>query len=196
MRDWAKVTDKVEPHGYFPSYLKLAAEIGPSGRVCEVGIAGGGSLTMWQQLFPLGTVCGVDSAPEGTLIDGVRGTRTHWPEGTLQLLSEQTDPELPGRLREVHPQWDLIVDDASHEGTATTRTFELLWPLVRPGGYYVVEDWNGAFLNTRQPGSPYPWGPGILHAVQELLRLLWDRDAECDEITYRYGLAIVHRSEE
>lgn len=190
---WAHVTDKVEPHGYFSSYLKLAAELGPYARVCEIGVAGGGSLEMFQQLFPLGTVCGVDVTAEGTLIDQEHGTRTHWPEGTIPVISEQTAADLPTRLWAIHGQWDLIVDDASHEGPATTRTFELLWPLVRPGGYYVIEDWNGAFQNDRQPGSPYVWGPGILAAVQELLRLLSDRDAECDEIVYRYGLAIVHK---
>jgi cephalosporin hydroxylase len=194
MAGWAHVTDKVEPHGYFPAYLKLAAELGPYGSVCEIGVAGGGSLEMFQHLFPLGTVCGVDLTVEGTLIDAEHGTRTHWPEGAVQVISEQTAPDLPDRLRQVQPRWDLIVDDASHEGPATTATFGLLWPLVRPGGYYVVEDWNGAFQNARQPGSPYPWGPGILDAVQGFLKLLWDRDAECDEITYRYGLAIIHRA--
>ena len=193
MTDWARVTDKVEPHGYFPVYLKLAAELGPYGRVCEIGVAGGGSLEMFQHLFPLGTVCGVDVTAEGTLIATEHGTRTHWPDGTVQVLSEQTAADLPGRLREICPQWDLIVDDASHEGPATTSTFENLWPLVRPGGYYVVEDWNGAFGNSRQPGAPYPWGPGILRAVQGFLNLLWDRDAECDEIVYRYGLAVIHK---
>lgn len=195
MNAWAKVTDKVEPHGYFPSYLKLAAELGPYGRVCEIGIAGGGSLDMFRQLFPFGVLCGVDRDREGTLIDAEHGTHVHWPAGTVQIISEQTDPALPGRLQEICEQWDLIVDDASHEGPATARTFELLWPLVRPGGYYVVEDWNGAFKNDRQPGSPYPWGPGILSAVQGLLNLLWDRDAECDEIVYRYGLALVHKAD-
>jgi cephalosporin hydroxylase len=194
VNDWAHVTDKVEPHGYFPSYLKLAAELGPYGNVCEVGVAGGGSLEMFRQLFPFGTVCGVDRAAEGTLLDAEHGTHAHWPDGTVQVISDQAADDLPGRLQQVHRQWDLIVDDASHEGPATTRTFELLWPLVRPGGYYVVEDWNGAFRNARQPGSPYPWGPGILHAVKGFIELLWDRDAECDEIVYRYGLAIIHRA--
>jgi cephalosporin hydroxylase len=193
MGDWAHTTDKVEPHGYFPTYLMLAAGIGPYGKVCEVGVAGGGSLEMFQQLFPLGLVCGVDQAAEGELIDMATGSRTHWPDGTRSIISGQSDPALPGRLREISPEWDLIVDDASHVGELTMATFQLLWPLVKPGGYYVVEDWNGAFKNDRQPGSPYSWGPGILEAVKWFPELLWDRDAECDEIAYKYGLVIIHR---
>ena len=187
--DWAKVTDKVEPHGYFKSYLEMAADIGPYGNVCEVGIAGGGGLVMLQQLFPFGIVCGVDncSPPHAAV------TQQFWPEGTKKVESDQDNPELPGLLRKISPYWSMIIDDASHEGPLTTRTFELLWPLVAPGGYYVVEDWTGAFQNDRQPGSPYSWGPGLLVAVKDFLELLWDKDAECDEIVYRYGLAMIHR---
>lgn len=181
--DWARVTDKVEPHGYYPSYLKLAAQIGPHGRVCEVGVAGGGSLEMWQHLFPFGTVVGVDISAAST-----------WPAGTRHVIAAQDDPGLPAALLEHLDGYDLIVDDCSHDGALTQRTWELLWPLVVPGGFYVVEDWNGAFANSRQPGAPYPWGEGILATVQNFLRLLHSREAECDSIEYRYGLAIPHRA--
>ena len=36
---------------------------------------------------------------------------------------------------------DLVVDDASHERESTRATFEILFPRVRPGGIYVIEDW-------------------------------------------------------
>lgn len=180
---WSRVTDKVEPHGYYPAYLKLAADIGPEGRVCEIGVAGGGSLEMWRALFPFGLVAGVDRDPGMT-----------WPPGTERIVMDAADPALPARLAQLAPAWDLIVDDGCHHGDVARRTWELLWPLVRPGGWYVVEDWNGAFENDRQPGSPYPWGEGLLETVAGFLRLLHDRDAECDEITYRYGLAILHKA--
>ena len=77
-------TDKVE-HGYLPSYLRIAAEIGPAGRVLEVGVWHGGSLHMWQALFPGGVVCGVDSDP---------GAR--WPPGTVAVVSGQDAAGSPG----------------------------------------------------------------------------------------------------
>lgn len=182
---WSRVTDKVEPHGYYPSYLKLAAEIGPYGNACEVGVAGGGSLEMLQQLFPMGKVVGVDNDLSMT-----------WPEGTIRIIANQDDPVLVGNLETVCPDgFDLIIDDASHEGYLTERTWGLLWRMVKPGGYYVVEDWNGVFQNSRQPDAPYTWGEGLLVTVQGFLRLLHSRESECDSIEYRYGLAILHRRE-
>jgi len=36
---------------------------------------------------------------------------------------------------------DLIVDDASHALDATRTTFDILFPRVKPGGTYLLEDW-------------------------------------------------------
>lgn len=164
-------TDKIEPHGYFPSYLRLAAELGPDAAVCELGVWQGESLRMWQAIFPLGEVWGVDSDPAAV-----------WPEGTRRVQAAQDDPGLPLLLP---AGLGLVVDDASHDGPATQRSFGLLWPLVRPGGYYVVEDWQCS-LNG--------WGPGMLRAAESFLPLLAKRGGECDRIEYRCGLVIIHRA--
>ncbi len=41
---------------------------------------------------------------------------------------------------------DLVIDDASHLLAETTSSFETLFPYLRPGGVYVIEDWNSAHL--------------------------------------------------
>lgn len=37
---------------------------------------------------------------------------------------------------------DLVLDDASHRLDKTRQSFETLFPLLRPGGVYVIEDWQ------------------------------------------------------
>jgi predicted O-methyltransferase YrrM len=39
-------------------------------------------------------------------------------------------------------QLDLVVDDASHRLDETRASFETLFPRLRPGGLYLIEDWN------------------------------------------------------
>jgi hypothetical protein len=129
----------------------------------------GHGLALFQALFPIGEVTGVD-----------RDTRWHWPEGVRQVVAEQTDPRLPELLG---GPFDLIADDASHIGSQTGHTFAMLWPLVAPGGYYVIEDWH---MNQ----------PGMRDTVAGLLGLLTERDSECDEIRCRFGLAVVHKRKE
>lgn len=202
-------TDK-ETLGYVPDYRRIAGILGPAARVCEIGVHGGLSLDMWRDLFPQGLVAGVDFQP---------GSR--WPPGTVQIIAEQTDPELPGMLDEHSPAWDLIVDDGSHNGARTAATFGMLWPRVAPGGFYVIEDWFTGLPLWASTGS---WGgaprgsaaiaasydPGMLAMVQGLLTMLDEpyrgdpetralpRGTDVESVTCRYGLAIVrkHVSEE
>ena len=37
---------------------------------------------------------------------------------------------------------DLVIDDASHLFNESRVSFEVLFPRVRPGGAYVIEDWR------------------------------------------------------
>ena len=168
-------TDKIEPHKYFTTYLKIAADLGPRASVCELGVWQGESLRMWQALFPLGRVTGVDYQADGR----------RWPEKTIQVIAFQHDPRLPHLLTEAgSAPLDLIVDDASHRGAETAKSFELLWPLVSAGGYYVIEDWNMAL---ERPDEEF------LSSVTDLTRLLASRDVECDWVHYQWGLAIAHK---
>ena len=168
-------TDKIEPAGYFTTYLKIAADLGPRASVCEIGVARGESLRMWQALFPLGKVTGVD----------YQAYERHWPEKTIQVIATQDDPRLPSLLKDAGAApFDLVVDDASHRGPETAKSFEMLWPLVSPGGYYVIEDW---YMALDRPDEVF------LSSVTDLTRLLASRDAECDWVQYRWGLAIAHK---
>jgi hypothetical protein len=171
-------TDKIQ-HGYLPTYLRIAAELGPAARVCEIGVQHGHGLDMFQALFPVGLVAGVDANP---------GCRR--PEGCIEIHAGQDDPGLPALLAGWSPEWDLFADDASHDGNLTVATLRLLWPLLRPGGFYVIEDW--------MVGLPHIWpeyGDSMLLTAQGLLTLL-TRDGDVEDITYRYGLAVLRKKRE
>jgi len=166
-------TDKVT-HGYLPSYRRIAAVLGPAARVCEVGVDRGHGLDMFRVLFPDGLIAGVDMNP---------GCR--WPDGTIRIVAAQDDPGLFVLLGNYSLAWDLIADDASHLGALTTATFRLLWPLVAPGGFYVIEDW---MVGLGWPG----YDGSMLACVQGLLPLL-TRDGDVEDITCRYGLAVLRK---
>lgn len=139
----------------------------------------GGSLELWQHLFPQGLVVGVD-----------KNATACWPPLTVRIVADQTEPQLPGILREHAPQgYDLIVDDASHDGVATRRTWELLWPLVRPGCWYVIEDWQVGF-----DGVGWDIFDGsMVELAAWFLGLLSRPGGEVEEITYRFGMIILRK---
>lgn len=44
---------------------------------------------------------------------------------------------------------DLVIDDASHLLAETRASFDLLFPRLRPGGLFVIEDWNWQHLRVK-----------------------------------------------
>ncbi len=41
---------------------------------------------------------------------------------------------------------DLVIDDASHSTELTRASFDVLFPRLRPGGVFIIEDWAWAHL--------------------------------------------------
>jgi hypothetical protein len=168
-------TDKY-PQGYMPIYRELADELGPAANVCEVGIWYGKSLEIWQEWFPDGIVAGVD------LWDNAQ-----WPTGSYMIRADQSDPQVAALLLEASPRWDLIIDDCCHEAGPTMATMQNLWPLVRPGGYYVIEDWFYGWHDS-QHLLPY----NMVSMAKDFLEQLRP-DSEVEEIRYRYGLIVIKK---
>lgn len=175
-------TDKAD-QGYLAPYSRLAKHLGPAARVLELGVASGGSLDLWRTMFPQGTIAGVDISPDA-----------HWPQDTIRIVTAQDDPALPKILDAYEESWDLIVDDASHDGPTTAASLRLLWPLVSPGGFYVIEDWFTGF------SAWHDWDGSMLTMARGLLDRLdprWpgrDTDGAVESIEYRHGMAILHKA--
>jgi SAM-dependent methyltransferase len=169
-------TDKVI-NGYMPTYYRLAAELGPNADVCEIGVQNGYGLEMWRTLFPEGRVVGVDIDPEA-----------RWPEGCERIVCDQASLELPEKL---DGSFDLIVDDASHIGSLTAITFRNLWPLVKPGRYYVIEDWGVGFKSFKGFDS------SMLRLAESMLDRFEPGNADpfVESITYSTGLMVIKRTD-
>ncbi|MEU1285115.1 hypothetical protein [Kitasatospora sp. NPDC005856] len=111
-------------------------------RLLEIGIGGydapdqgGASLRMWQRYFPAALVLGLDVVPK----PGVRGPRI------ATAVGDQGDPALLDELGRRFGPFDIVIDDGSHLNAHVRTSFTALFPHVRPGGLYVVEDLQTAY---------------------------------------------------
>src|SRR5699024_9360323 len=82
------------------------------------------------------------------------------------------------------------VDDASHLVEPTRRSFEVLFPLLRPGGRYVIEDWSWAHVGY---GSHLPDEEPLSRLVFELTIALPSREGLIDSIEVDRDWAVVTR---
>jgi len=147
-------TDKrPEPlgHGYTHYYHSL---LGPQRemvhKVLEIGIDYGRSLFMWQEYFPNARIYGLDKDP-ARLITGDRIESHLCDQNDLESL--RSVPSKVGR------DFDLILDDGSHDPAHQIMTAKLLVPLLFLGGIYIIED--VPYPEQIIPYIPYPSTPVV-----------------------------------
>jgi hypothetical protein len=125
----------------------------------ELGIWDGGSTAMWCESFQPGKLVALDNQSRGdseyfrryVASKGLKDrVKTYW--GTDQADSDSLKAIV---AREFSGPLDLVIDDASHLYEPTRISFETLFPLLRPGGLYVIEDWAWAHqgYDVGPPGS-------------------------------------------
>ena len=124
--------------------------------ILEVGMFEGGSMVLFDKLYNPEKLVGVDIRKQIPALDEYRRARSD----VVALYGvSQDDPGLPDILREHFPNGiDLIVDDASHHYAQSRATFHLTFPLLKPGGVYVLEDWSWSHKEPYQDTS-HPWHP-------------------------------------
>ena len=132
------------------------------GVIVELGIAEGGSAALAALVARPSKLVAVDLEPkrlaaldefiaERDLKDQVRA---HYgvDQADREQLGSLVDAELDGE------PIDLLFDDASHQLEPTRSSFETLFPRMRPGGIYVIEDWN----------AEHVWRHGVVRSIQEM----------------------------
>ena len=132
----------------------------------ELGVANGGSLQVWKDYFPHGTIVGLDQSPP-PLHDPSR--RIHLYQGLQQ------DIDLLDRISNecAMEGFDIIIDDASHIAAHTKTSF---WHLfvhhLKPGGLYVIEDWGTGYWEYWPDGEAYTGNnhmAGMVGFIKELV---------------------------
>jgi methyltransferase family protein len=134
-------TDKAsDGHGYTRCYeQELGHRRDAPLRLLEIGVLDGASLRAWRRYFPRATVHGIDLDPRCAVHEGV-------------FIGSQGDPAF---LREVAARagpFDVVIDDGSHLGHDVLASMLALWPHVRPGGCYVIEDLHAAYWEAEWTG--------------------------------------------
>lgn len=123
----------------------------------EIGVGEGKSIKSWLEYFanPDAVITGVDNSSCHELDSD---KRYHFIRG------DQTDASFLSYLA-TKGRWDVVIDDGSHTSSGIIPTFETLWPFVKPGGYYVIEDLRCSYM----PGYQVNGWPGAMYFIRQLL---------------------------
>lgn len=158
-------------------YEQLLARF-PRPRMVELGISQGGSVALLALLARPEKFVAIELAAEPVvpLVDALR------ERGMADTVKPYfgVDQADTVRLREIVARefgdapLDLVIDDASHRYDETVASFEVLFPLLRPGGSYVIEDWTGQDQVADHTATTLtdPGAPRHAEATEELRRHL------------------------
>ena len=136
-------TDKIGTHFYTTHYkLHFEKFRDKPVNLLEIGVggydkpfSGGKSLRMWKKYFPFGNIYSIDIFDKSALQE----------ERIRIFQGSQVDKEFLDKVCKEIGELDLIIDDGSHINEHVIETFKILFPKLKEGGIYVIEDTNTSY---------------------------------------------------
>lgn len=139
--------------------------------ILELGIFQGGSIVLFDKIFKPEKIVGVDirddrtPALESYIANKNPNIKTYYQSSQAdeKLLKNIVENDFGGYL-------DFVCDDASHQYTLTRDSFRTLFPLLQPGGVYIIEDWRWSLIPQCQTKA-HPWhgNTSLVNLVFELI---------------------------
>ena len=154
---------------YFALYDQIIAALPQNPCVMEIGIANGGSLETWRELFPLpARIIGVDLNPK------VNDLRKDGFE--IHILDTGNSEGWSVIMQELLGKVDLLVDDGGHTNLQQIQAIVHGVKLVKPGGWIVLEDLHASVMNDFGNPSRYSTGNFLNELNMDLHRFHYRSD--------------------
>lgn len=131
-------SDKCGAHSYTQHYeTKFESFRDRDINLLEIGVGGyegssqgGASLKMWSAYFPLGKIWALDIEDKSAISI----------ERVTIIRGSQDDAQVLQKLNTDAGGFDIVIDDGSHQCHHIIKSFVVLFPLLKDGGIYVIED--------------------------------------------------------
>lgn len=112
--------------------------------ICEIGVWDGCSLKAFEEYFPNADIVGLD-IKDKTYLNSER-IKTF-------VLDQSNSTSLDLFVKtcnQTNLKFDFILDDGSHNISHQQLTFGKLFPLIKPGGIYIIEDLGSSYFRLGQ----------------------------------------------
>ena len=153
-------------HNYLNAYERLLPfERDDVFLFLEIGVFRGASALMWAEWFRNATVIGVDlKLPKRPVL----------PTNLRLEKGDATRASTVNRLKSKYSSPSVILDDGSHQWNQQRESFRLLWPWLREGGVYIVEDLHSSSESGFTGDDIFPF-VDTLHRIATFLQLRDER---------------------
>jgi hypothetical protein len=148
--DGTNPTTKLAAEGLYELYDSYLRDLaGHPVTLLEVGVHSGESLKTFASYFANGQIIGVD-------IDDLGSDFSDHPNVQFEICDQRSTIQLSEVCKRHAPNGiDIIIDDASHYGAWSLMTYNALFPFLKPGGLYFVEDWATGYWGDWPDGGVF-----------------------------------------
>ena len=111
-------------------------------KLLEIGVYEGASVRTWESYFSHATIVGVDINLDA---------KQHASDRVIIEHADQSNIASLTKLALDHGPFDILIDDGSHQWDHQITSLRTLYPFLKPGGYYIMEDIDtsyGSFVET------------------------------------------------
>ncbi|AVP87150.1 Putative O-methyltransferase I [Candidatus Phycorickettsia trachydisci] len=137
---WANYLDIYE--FYLPPYINQNASI------LEIGVQNGGHLQILSKYLKNAKIYGLDIDQNVCKLDLGKDIQTFCFNATEEELINKNMPNL---------NFDVIIDDGSHQSPDVIKTFQIMFYKLKPGGTYIIEDMHASYWKEFQGGYQKPY---------------------------------------
>lgn len=186
----------LKPRALIDRYVEVIEELRPL-RIFELGILEGGSTALLWELAQPRVIAAIDHRPPGSpaLRDFVSR------RGLEEVMHIHTDVDQADRSRLAKiadeafgdAPLDLVVDDCSHLYESTLASFNELFPRLRSGGLYTIEDWD--WTREERLAEVFADQVPLTRLILELMLVVASGSDLISEIAVADGLVRVKRGE-
>ena len=136
-------SDKAGHHEYDKAYEPLFQPLRRQPiSLLEIGVEDGHSMATWAEYFTHPKTRIVGLAYKNNLKETLNDMRVQIAYGSQDSPTVQRELARKGN-------YTIILDDGSHVPSHQWNTFNALWPFVKPGGLYIIEDVETNYWATR-----------------------------------------------
>lgn len=189
-----KSTVHEHPHGYTVHYERAFSHLRDEPiKMMEIGVGGGQSVQTWLEYFPNASVVGVDSTHDTNPWDDPKTS----PNPRYNFFTgNQASQEFWAEFSAIHgSNWDIIIDDGGHYANQVITSHNCLWPHLKSGGFYCIEDLNVSYPDLwGKYGDEFVKPPWISH--MDFIKGKLDdinRQDEIESLYFSQQLAIIKK---
>jgi cephalosporin hydroxylase len=188
----------LKPKFILDQYLKMLPSDKPV-TILELGVFEAGSAIALASMNPMIRVVGIDNSHKPHLDEIIRA---HGLKDRIHLyhnIDQQDEERLLSILKKECESnaIDMIIDDCSHLYGPTRKSFEVLFPYLKRGGQYIIEDWNWAHAPGEYQTTKWIDQPALSNLIFELTILIGSSlSRDIEKILIQSNLAVFTKGSE